>query len=57
MLKSIWEFELSKRFIFLEKENAAHPIIKDLLSLEKEIAAQSSIFAWKIPWAEEPGGL
>ena len=25
--------------------------------LEKEIAAHSSILAWKIPWTEEPGGL
>ena len=57
MLKSRWEFELSKRFIFLKKENATHPIIKDLLSLEREIATHSSIFAWKIPWTEEPGGL
>ena len=24
--------------------------------LEKEMAIYSSIFAWKIPWAEEPGG-
>ena len=26
-------------------------------SLEKEMAAHSSILAWKIPWTEEPGGL
>ena len=26
-------------------------------SLEKEMATHSSIFAWKIPWIEEPGGL
>ena len=26
-------------------------------SLEKEMATHSSIFAWEIPWAEEPGGL
>ena len=26
-------------------------------SLEKEIAAHSSIVAWKIPWTEEPGRL
>ena len=26
-------------------------------SLEKEMAADSSILAWKIPWTEEPGGL
>ena len=25
--------------------------------LETEMATHSSIFAWRIPWAEEPGGL
>ena len=25
--------------------------------LEKEMAIHSRILAWKIPWAEEPGGL
>ena len=25
--------------------------------LEEEMATHSSIFAWKMPWAEEPGGL
>ena len=25
--------------------------------LEKEMATHSSIPAWEIPWAEEPGGL
>ena len=25
--------------------------------LEKGIAPHSSIFAWRIPWTEEPGGL
>ena len=25
--------------------------------LEKEMATHCSIFAWRIPWAEEPGGL
>ena len=25
-------------------------------SQEKEMAAHSNIFAWKIPWTEEPGG-
>jgi len=24
---------------------------------EKEMATESSILAWKIPWTEEPGGL
>ena len=26
-------------------------------SLEKGMATHPSIFAWRIPWAEEPGGL
>ena len=26
-------------------------------ALEKEIATHSGILAWRIPWAEEPGGL
>ena len=25
--------------------------------LEEEMATYSSIFAWRIPWTEEPGGL
>ena len=25
--------------------------------LEKEMATDSSILAWRIPWTEEPGGL
>ena len=24
--------------------------------LEKRLATQSSIFAWEMPWTEEPGG-
>ena len=26
-------------------------------ALEKEMAAHSSVLAWRIPWTEEPGGL
>ena len=26
-------------------------------ALEKKMATSSSIFAWEIPWTEEPGGL
>ena len=26
-------------------------------SLEKEMVTHSSIFAWRIPWTKEPGGL
>ena len=25
--------------------------------LEKEMAVHSRIFAWEVPWTEEPGGL
>ena len=25
--------------------------------LEEDMATHSSIFAWRIPWTEEPGGL
>ena len=25
--------------------------------LEEEMATQSSVFAWEIPWTEESGGL
>ena len=25
--------------------------------LEKEMAAHSSVLAWRVPWTEEPGGL
>ena len=26
-------------------------------ALEKEVAAHSSVLAWRIPWTEKPGGL
>ena len=25
--------------------------------LEKEMTTHSSLFAWRLPWTEEPGGL
>ena len=28
-----------------------------LLSMEEDMATHSSILAWRIPWAEEPGSL
>ena len=31
--------------------------VPSLGSLEKEMAAHSSILAWEIPWTEEPGRL
>ena len=35
--------------------NAGNTI--ESLGWEKEMAAHSSILAWRIPWTEEPGGL
>ena len=31
------------------------PGVEDFL--EKEMATQSSILTWRIPWTEDPGGL
>ena len=42
-LPAMWETQVW----FLDWENL----------LEKEMATHSSIFAWRIPWTEEPGGL
>jgi len=44
------------------KESACSAREMDLIlvsrrSLEKEMAIQSSILAWKTPWTEEAGGL
>ena len=36
-------------------DSGSIPSREDLL--EKEMAAHSSVFAWEIPWTEEPGGL
>ena len=38
------------------QENRVQSLCQEDL-LEKEMASQSSILAWKIPWTEEPGGL
>ena len=37
------------------KETKARSLGRDD-PLEKEMAAHSSILAWRIPWTEEPGG-
>ena len=38
------------------RETRVQPLGREDL-LEKEMATQSSILAWKIPWTEEPGRL
>ena len=58
----------SDRFYFLADSDCSHGIKRHLLFerkfmtnldsiLEKEMATHSSIFAWRIPWVEEPGRL
>ena len=42
-LPAVWETQVR----FLDQEDP----------LEKEMATQSSILAWEIPWTEEPGRL
>ena len=37
-----------------EKHEQKHTVVSDL---EKAVAPHSSALAWRIPWAEEPGGL
>ena len=31
--------------------------VKPNNTIQQEMATHSSIFAWRIPWTEEPGGL
>ena len=53
-------FVLSFYFIFeysLPMQEAQVPYLGLEDCLEKEMATHSSILAWEIPWAEEPGGL
>ena len=41
----------------LEMQETRVPLLGQEDPMQKEIATHSSIFAWKIPWTEEPGGL
>ena len=40
----------------LIQEMWVQPLIREH-PLEKERATHSSVFAWRMPWMEEPGGL
>ena len=44
-----------KRLSAMQETRVRSPGWED--PLEKEMAAHSSILAWRIPWTEEPGGL
>ena len=39
-----------------EMQDSQVPSLGQADPLEFEMATQSSILAWKIPWTEEPGG-
>ena len=51
-----WYGILPEKVIHERVQGISHNAFYDL-SLEKEMAAHSSIFAWKIPWTKEPGRL
>ena len=38
------------------RDMSSFPWIRMFIPLESEMATSSSVLAWKIPWAEEPGG-
>ena len=48
-----WE----RLFVFSKHILASHLLIPTAVTMEKAMAPHSSTLAWKIPWAEEPGGL
>ena len=65
------DLKINTRYLFLIKDKKAHYIMSKgsilegditivniyALSMEKAMAPNSSILAWKIPWTEEPGRL
>ena len=40
-----------------ETQEAQETRVQSLVEMEEEMVTHSSILAWKIPCAEEPGGL
>ena len=46
-----------KRLIKIPSLNNSPPILGKTRMMEEEMEIHSSIFAWKIPWTEEPGML
>ena len=47
--------QMVKNLRAIQESRAGYLVQED--SLEKEMASHSSILAWRILWAEEPGGL
>ena len=46
---------MGKKSAMQEVQEMQVPFLGQEDSLEKEMAAHSSILAWEIPWTEEPG--
>ena len=52
----IYNSQVKNYHNYWSSENPMYQYFPSLLS-EKAMAAHSSMLAWKIPWAEEPGRL
>ena len=53
----LWDLSSPSRDLITREFLSSLFVLSLLLVLEKEMAAHSSILAWKIPWTEEPDGL
>ena len=53
----LWKTIALTRWTFVGKVISLLFNMISRLVTEKAMASHSSIFAWKIPWIEEPGGL
>ena len=56
LLLSAWASLVAQSVVKNQPANAVQSLGRED-PLEKEMATHSSILAWRIPWAEEPGGL
>ena len=52
-----WWFKVKKLSAVQETQETWVQFLDLKDPLEEEMAIRSTIFAWKIPWTEEPGGL
>ena len=54
---SSWIWDCSKESTCQGRRHKRSPVLGQEDPLEKEMATHSCIFAWRIPWTEEPGRL
>ena len=56
--KSRWQIIFKSCYFKIgETIPTEHSHLSNVFFLEKEMAAYSSVLAWRIPWTEKPGGL